>query len=128
MAPKALYIIVSNPCDIMTYAFAKISGLPERQILGSGTALDTARLRADFLSTTVYLRKTSTPMYSESMEILPLYRGQEPLLQVRPLMNLTRSFMRIRKICRHLTERKFWSMFILQDQLLLPRKVPHFMR
>mgnify|MGYP000009254489 FL=1 len=45
VAPKALYIIVSNPCDIMTYAFAKISGLPERQILGSGTALDTARLR-----------------------------------------------------------------------------------
>lgn len=28
VAPKALYIIVSNPCDIMTYAFAKISGLP----------------------------------------------------------------------------------------------------
>ena len=45
VAPKALYIIVSNPCDIMTYAFAKISGLPENQILGSGTALDTARLR-----------------------------------------------------------------------------------
>ena len=42
---KALYIIVSNPCDIMTYAFAKLSGLPENQILGSGTALDTARLR-----------------------------------------------------------------------------------
>ena len=38
-------IIVSNPCDIMTYAFAKLSGLPENQILGSGTALDTARLR-----------------------------------------------------------------------------------
>ena len=35
VAPKALYIIVSNPCDIMTYAFAKISGLPERQILVS---------------------------------------------------------------------------------------------
>ena len=42
VAPKALYIIVSNPCDIMTYAFAKLSGLPENQILGSGTALDTA--------------------------------------------------------------------------------------
>ena len=45
VAPKALYIIVSNPCDIMTYAFAKLSGLPENQIMGSGTALDTARLR-----------------------------------------------------------------------------------
>ena len=44
-APDALYIIVSNPVDILTYVFTKISGLPERQILGSGTALDTARLR-----------------------------------------------------------------------------------
>lgn len=44
-APGALYIIVSNPVDIMTYVFTKISGLPEKQIIGSGTLLDTARLR-----------------------------------------------------------------------------------
>lgn len=44
-APKALYIIVSNPVDIMTYVFTKISGLPENQIIGSGTILDTARLK-----------------------------------------------------------------------------------
>ncbi|MDO5134490.1 MAG: L-lactate dehydrogenase [Eubacteriales bacterium] len=44
-APDALYIIVSNPVDIMTYVFTKISGLPENQIIGSGTILDTARLR-----------------------------------------------------------------------------------
>ena len=45
VAPKALYVIVSNPVDIMTYVFTKISGLPESQIMGSGTVLDTARLR-----------------------------------------------------------------------------------
>ena len=45
VAPKALYIIVSNPVDIITYVFTKISGLPENQIIGSGTLLDTARLR-----------------------------------------------------------------------------------
>lgn len=44
-APHALYVIVSNPVDIMTYVFTKISGLPENQIVGSGTILDTARLR-----------------------------------------------------------------------------------
>ncbi|MCI8853274.1 MAG: L-lactate dehydrogenase [Lachnospiraceae bacterium] len=44
-APHALYIIVSNPVDIMTYVFTKISGLPENQIIGSGTILDTARLK-----------------------------------------------------------------------------------
>ncbi len=44
-APDALYIIVSNPVDILTYVFTKISGIPENQIIGSGTILDTARLR-----------------------------------------------------------------------------------
>ena len=47
VAPKALYVIVSNPVDIMTYVFTKISGLPESQIIGSGTILDTSRLRYD---------------------------------------------------------------------------------
>ena len=44
-APDATYIIVSNPVDILTYTFCKCSGLPEHQIMGSGTVLDTARLR-----------------------------------------------------------------------------------
>ena len=44
-APHAKYIIVSNPVDVLTYVFTKISGLPENQIIGSGTLLDTARLR-----------------------------------------------------------------------------------
>ena len=45
-APDAIYIIVSNPVDVLTYVFTKISGLPENQIIGSGTVLDTARLRS----------------------------------------------------------------------------------
>ncbi len=45
-APNAFYVIVSNPVDILTYTFIKRSGLPESQIIGSGTILDTARLRA----------------------------------------------------------------------------------
>ena len=44
-APKAYYVIVSNPVDILTYAFCKCSGLPQSQIIGSGTILDTSRLR-----------------------------------------------------------------------------------
>jgi L-lactate dehydrogenase len=45
-APDATYIIVSNPVDVLTYVFCKISGIPEERIIGSGTILDTARLRA----------------------------------------------------------------------------------
>lgn len=46
-APNAVYIIVSNPVDILTYVFTKVSGIPERQIIGSGTILDTSRLQAE---------------------------------------------------------------------------------
>ena len=45
-APNATYVIVSNPVDVLTYAFTKYSGIPEERIIGSGTILDTARLRA----------------------------------------------------------------------------------
>lgn len=46
-APDAIYVIVSNPVDILTYAFTKISGIPESRIIGSGTILDTSRLQAE---------------------------------------------------------------------------------
>jgi L-lactate dehydrogenase len=45
-APDATYIVVSNPVDILTYTFHKVSGLPENRIIGSGTILDTSRLRS----------------------------------------------------------------------------------
>lgn len=45
-ATDAIYIVVSNPVDILTYTFTKLSGLPEHRIIGSGTILDTSRLRA----------------------------------------------------------------------------------
>ena len=45
-APDAIYVIVSNPVDVLTYVFHKISGIPENQIIGSGTILDTSRLQS----------------------------------------------------------------------------------
>ena len=45
-APNAIYVIVSNPVDILTYVFCKYTGLPEERVIGSGTILDTARLRS----------------------------------------------------------------------------------
>ncbi len=45
-APDAVYLLVSNPVDILTYVFCKCSDIPENRIIGSGTLLDTARLRA----------------------------------------------------------------------------------
>lgn len=40
-----ILLIVANPVDILTYAAAKISGFPENRVFGSGTVLDTARLK-----------------------------------------------------------------------------------
>ena len=45
-APDALYLFVSNPVDVMTYAFHRFTKIPEHRILGSGTLLDSARLRS----------------------------------------------------------------------------------
>ena len=44
-APNAIYILVANPVDILTYAFLKYTGLPKNQVMGTGTSLDTIRLR-----------------------------------------------------------------------------------
>mgnify|MGYP003370947891 CR=1 FL=1 len=42
---NGIIIVASNPVDLMTYVVAKVSGLPKNQVIGSGTVLDTARLR-----------------------------------------------------------------------------------
>ena len=45
-APDAIYVVVSNPVDILTYVILKCTDLSPKQVIGSGTALDTSRLRA----------------------------------------------------------------------------------
>ena len=42
---NGIIIVASNPVDLMTYVVSKVSGLPKNQVIGSGTVLDTARLR-----------------------------------------------------------------------------------
>ena len=46
VCPNAIYIIVANPVDILTHAFIKATNIPANRVLGSGTSLDTARLKA----------------------------------------------------------------------------------
>ena len=42
---QGILLIVSNPVDILTYVSIKLSGIPENRVIGSGTVLDTARLK-----------------------------------------------------------------------------------
>lgn len=44
-SPNCILIVVSNPCDILTYVAWKLSGLPQHRVLGSGTNLDSSRFR-----------------------------------------------------------------------------------
>jgi len=49
---EGIIIVASNPVDLMSYVVWKVSGLPKNRVIGSGTVLDTARLRylaADYL-------------------------------------------------------------------------------
>ncbi|MCI1674063.1 MAG: L-lactate dehydrogenase [Bifidobacterium tibiigranuli] len=45
VAPNAVYMLISNPVDIVTRVSMQISGMPANQMFGSGTNLDSARLR-----------------------------------------------------------------------------------
>lgn len=45
MSPDTILLMVSNPVDVLTYAALKMSGLPARRVLGSGTVLDSSRFR-----------------------------------------------------------------------------------
>ena len=42
---RGLVVVVTNPVDVLTYVVAKSSGLPAERVIGTGTMLDTARLR-----------------------------------------------------------------------------------
>lgn len=42
---QGIILVVSNPVDILTFVAQKLSGLPENRVIGSGTVLDTARLK-----------------------------------------------------------------------------------
>lgn len=43
--PEGIVVVATNPVDVLTYATLKLSGLPAARVIGSGTILDTARLR-----------------------------------------------------------------------------------
>ena len=44
---RGILLIVANPVDILTTVAQKLSGLPENRVFGSGTVLDTARLKSE---------------------------------------------------------------------------------
>ena len=89
-APNAIYVIVTNPCDVLTVLAQETSGLPPERIFASGTVLDTSRLRwqlahrAGVSSSSVHAYivgehgDTEFPLWSSASI------GTVPILQWRP--------------------------------------------
>ena len=44
-APDAIYLFVANPVDVLPYVFCQITGIPKSRVIGTGTTLDSIRLR-----------------------------------------------------------------------------------
>lgn len=44
-SPNAILLVVSNPADVLAYITYKLSGFPKERVIGSGTVLDTSRLK-----------------------------------------------------------------------------------
>ncbi len=66
VAPNAVYVIVTNPCDVLTVIAQQETGLPPERIFASGTVLDTSRLRWKLGSGRECPRRACTPTSSES--------------------------------------------------------------
>lgn len=59
---KGILVIVSNPVDVLTYYYQKFTGLPAERVIGTGTFLDTARLR-DVIGTRMNIDPNSIHAY-----------------------------------------------------------------
>lgn len=73
-APDAVLLIVSNPVDVLTYLSIELSGFPSGRVIGSGTVLDTARLRYEMRALEVDCRDIEAFVLGEhgDSEVLPL--------------------------------------------------------
>ena len=88
VAPNAIYMLITNPVDIATHVAQKLTGLPENQIFGSGTNLDSARLR--FLQTGVNVKNVHAYIAGEHGDSeVPLWEsatiGGVPMCDWTPL-------------------------------------------
>ena len=112
-----ILIIASNPVDGMTYLAQKVSGLPKERVIGSGTILDTARLR---YMMSEYLDVSSSNMHAYIMgehgdsSFVPwthAYVGSKSLLELldekgKPLSDLHDIYTNVQQAAHEIINRK----------------------
>lgn len=113
-----IFLVATNPVDILTYATWKFSGLPKERVIGSGTILDTARFRyvlgdyfqVDARNVHAYIigehGDTELPVWSKAdiggKPILELMAKQEKYKEE----DLNELFVSVRDAAYHIIERK----------------------
>ncbi|MCM3586334.1 L-lactate dehydrogenase [Mesobacillus maritimus] len=113
-----IFIVATNPVDILTYAVWKYSGLPKERVIGSGTILDTARLRfllgdyfqIDTRNVHAYIigehGDTELPVWSHAdiggKPVNTIINEQEEYMQA----DLDQIFINVRDAAYHIIERK----------------------
>jgi len=112
-----ILVIASNPVDAMTYVAQKVSGLPTERVIGSGTILDTARLR---YMMSEYLDVSSSNMHAYIMgehgdsSFVPwthAYVGSKSLLELldekgKPLSDLHDIYTNVQQAAYEIINRK----------------------
>jgi L-lactate dehydrogenase len=115
---NGIFIVASNPVDILTYATWKFSGLPKERVIGSGTILDTARLRymlgdyfnVDTRNVHAYIigehGDTELPVWSHAgIGVIPIFdwMRKDPKYKVEDLNDI---FVQARDAAYHIIEKK----------------------
>lgn len=112
-----LFVIASNPVDLMSYVAYKVSGLPSSRIIGSGTILDTARLRylmSEYLEVSPSNLHTIIMGEHGDSSFVPWthsYIGQKSLLEYldeekRDLNDLNEIYLQVRNAAYEIINRK----------------------
>ncbi|KYM84497.1 L-lactate dehydrogenase [Atta colombica] len=76
-SPNAVFVVISNPVDILAWITWKLSGLPAHQIIGSGTHLDSARFRY-LIADRLEIAPSSVQAYmigEHGLSMVPLWSG-----------------------------------------------------
>lgn len=118
-APDAIYLIVTNPVDILSYTAYKFSQKPAREVIGSGTVLDTARFRhllakycrIDPRNVHAYILgehgDSEFPVWSRAMIGGIMFRDYCPICQVAGQQEqLEKIFIEVRDSAYKIIERK----------------------
>lgn len=115
---SGIILVASNPVDILTYTAWKASGLPSSKVLGSGTSLDTARLRYE-ISKYINIDSRNIHAYimgehgdSEFVCWSKAYVGAKPMLDVIESMDqikfedLDQIYLNVRNAAQEIIKRK----------------------